>query len=103
MARFPNPGKKLPRLIALNDGVSEWEPERHTIESAQGGDLEAGDIDEAFTAAEAVGDDRLQREATGTVRPDTFTHGTSAQRHNWFNVGYASGRPEDCDTFSGDI
>ena len=41
MARFPNPGKKLPRLIALNDGASEWEPERHTIESAQGGDLEA--------------------------------------------------------------
>ena len=69
----------------------------------QGGDLEAGDIDEAFTAAEAVGDDRLQREATGTVRPDTFTHGTSAQRHNWFNVGYASGRPEDCDTFSGGV
>lgn len=69
----------------------------------QGGDLEAGDTDEAFTAAEAVGDDRLQREATGTVRPDTFTHGTSAQRHNWFNVGYASGRPEDCDTFSGGV
>jgi predicted metalloprotease len=66
------------------------------------GDLEEGDIEEAFTAAEAVGDDRLQREATGTVRPDTFTHGTSAQRRRWFDTGYASGRPERCDTFAAD-
>jgi predicted metalloprotease len=66
------------------------------------GDLEAGDIDEAVQAAGAVGDDRLQRQATGTVRPDTFTHGTSAQRARWFTNGYKTGEPASCDTFSAD-
>jgi predicted metalloprotease len=69
----------------------------HTVFKA--GDLEDGDIEEAFTAAEAVGDDRLQREATGTINPDSFTHGTSAQRRQWFDAGYESGKPESCDTF----
>jgi predicted metalloprotease len=64
------------------------------------GDLEPGDLDEAFTATEAVGDDRLQRQATGHVNPDTFTHGTSEQRHHWFDQGYESGKPAACDTFS---
>ena len=64
------------------------------------GDLEPGDLDEAFTAAEAIGDDRLQREATGTVDPDSFTHGTSEQRRRWFEAGYESGSPADCDTFT---
>jgi len=63
--------------------------------------LEAGDIDEALTAASAVGDDRLQRQATGTVNPDTFTHGTAAQRSAWFKRGYDSGEVKACDTFSG--
>ena len=67
------------------------------------GDLEPGDIDEAFTAAEAVGDDRLQRQAGGTVNPDSFTHGTSEQRRSWFDRGYESGEPASCDTFAGDI
>jgi uncharacterized protein len=66
------------------------------------GDLDEGDIDEAFGAARAVGDDRLQKQATGTVRPDTFTHGTSAQRRAWFNRGYRTADPGDCDTFSAD-
>ncbi|HRE60405.1 MAG TPA: neutral zinc metallopeptidase [Micropepsaceae bacterium] len=61
--------------------------------------LEMGDINEAIGAAEAVGDDRLQRAATGTVQPDSFTHGTSAQRAQWFTTGYQSGRMESCDTF----
>jgi uncharacterized protein len=66
------------------------------------GDLEEGDLDEAFTASEAVGDDRLQREATGRIDPDSFTHGTSEQRRTWFTKGYESGDAAVCDTFSPD-
>ena len=66
------------------------------------GDLEPGDLDEAFTAAEAVGDDRLQRQAGGQVDPDSFTHGTSEQRRRWFDHGFRSGNPADCNTFAAD-
>jgi uncharacterized protein len=51
-------------------------------------------------AASAVGDDRLQRRATGTVSPDSFTHGTSAQRSRWFRRGLDSGTTKACDTFA---
>jgi predicted metalloprotease len=68
----------------------------------QAGELQPGDIEEAFTAAEAVGDDRLQRQATGRVDPDTFTHGTSAQRRHWFDSGRQAGQPSACDTFTPD-
>ena len=64
------------------------------------GDLERGDLDEAFTASEAVGDDRLQSQAGGGVDPDSFTHGTSEQRRRWFTKGYESADPGACDTFS---
>jgi len=64
------------------------------------GYLEEGDLDEALNAASAVGDDRIQEEATGRVTPDTFTHGTSAQRRNWFYKGYTNGDLEEWDTFS---
>jgi len=64
------------------------------------GALEPGDLDEAFTATEAIGDDRLQRRAGGSVDPDSFTHGTSEQRRTWFENGYESGDPAACDTFS---
>ena len=67
------------------------------------GDLQPGDLDEAFTASEAVGDDRLQSQAGQRVNPDSFTHGTSEQRRTWFDKGFDSGKPADCDTFSGDI
>ena len=62
--------------------------------------LESGDIEEALNAATAIGDDRLQKQSTGTVVPDSFTHGTSAQRVRWFKTGFASGSVRDCDTFS---
>lgn len=58
------------------------------------------EIDEAINAAEAVGDDRIQEQAQGRVDPDSFTHGTSAQRADWFTRGYRTGSPSVCDTFS---
>jgi uncharacterized protein len=61
--------------------------------------LEAGDIEEAMRAAEAIGDDTLQRAGTGTVQPETWTHGSAAQRMRWFERGYRSGSVEACDTF----
>jgi hypothetical protein len=61
--------------------------------------LEAGDLEEAMNAAAQIGDDTLQRRGQGTVVPETFTHGTSAQRQAWFQRGQQSGRPSDCDTF----
>lgn len=68
----------------------------------QRGLLEEGDIEEAMTAAAAVGDDRLQEQAQGYVVPDSFTHGTSEQRAEWFARGFESGAVESCDT-SGEI
>lgn len=63
----------------------------------------AQDIDQALSAAQAVGDDRIQRRMQGMVTPDGFTHGTSAQRTKWFTTGYETGDPKRCDTFSGGI
>jgi hypothetical protein len=63
--------------------------------------LEQGDIEEGLTAASSIGDDRLQRMQNGVVQPDRFTHGSSAQRMEWFRRGLESGRPDACDTFGG--
>lgn len=62
--------------------------------------LEQGDVDEALRAASAIGDDTLQRQAQGYVVPDSFTHGSAAQRQRWFRRGLKSGRLADCDTFN---
>ncbi len=62
--------------------------------------LEAGDVEEALNAASAIGDDTLQRQSRGTVVPESFTHGTSAQRQRWFRTGLRTGDPDSCDTFS---
>jgi predicted metalloprotease len=68
-------------------------------EKKRPGFLEAGDIDGALQTASAIGDDTLQRKATGRVVPDSFTHGTSAQRKRWFMTGYQQGTVQACNTF----
>ena len=65
--------------------------------------MEAGDLEEGLRAAEAIGDDTLQRQAQGRVVPESFTHGTSAQRMKWLRRGYETGDPAACDTFSGAV
>ena len=62
--------------------------------------LEPGDLEQGLKAASSVGDDTLQRRTQGTVVPDSFTHGTSAQRVGWFKNGFDSGKIDSCDTFS---
>ena len=66
----------------------------------QGWRLEAGDIDTALHAASQIGDDTLQKRARGTVVPESFTHGTSAQRVSWFKKGIDAGQIDACDTFA---
>jgi uncharacterized protein len=63
--------------------------------------LERGDVEEGLAAAASVGDDRLQKQSTGTVQPETWTHGSAAQRSQWFRRGYTSGKLAECDTFQG--
>jgi hypothetical protein len=62
--------------------------------------LEQGDVDDALKAASAVGDDTLQKETQGYVVPDSFTHGSSAQRTRWFSTGLKSGQISACNTFN---
>jgi len=73
-------------------GVWAHETQRENI-------LDPGDIEEGMNAAAAVGDDRIQRETTGRVNQETFTHGSSAQRVSWFKKGLERGEPKDCNTF----
>lgn len=61
--------------------------------------LEQGDVEEALNAASAVGDDRIQQKTTGRVNVDSFTHGSAAQRAQWFRRGFDAGDPKGCDTF----
>ncbi len=68
--------------------------------TAQRNILESGDVDEGLAAAAAVGDDRLQSATSGRISPDSFTHGTSAQRSQWFLAGFTAGSITHCDTFS---
>jgi len=63
--------------------------------------LEPGDVEEALTAASAIGDDRIQQQSSGRVNPESWTHGSSQQRVQWFRKGMESGNPDQCDTFGG--
>ncbi|QKV18809.1 KPN_02809 family neutral zinc metallopeptidase [Oricola thermophila] len=71
--------------------------------TAQRGLLEAGDLEEALNAATQIGDDAIQKRTQGYVVPDSFNHGTSAQRREWFSRGFESGRLDDCDTFNNPV
>ena len=62
--------------------------------------LDPGDLEEGLTAASAIGDDKIQKQTQGTVVPESFTHGSSAQRVRWFKRGMDTGRIQDCDTFN---
>lgn len=106
------------QVNALRNKLSETEYNKYSVKLelqadyyagvwahyAQGKNLlEAGDLEEAMTAASAVGDDTIQKKARGYAVPDSFTHGTSEQRMSWFRKGFDSGSLEDGDTFGGSL
>ena len=70
-------------------------------QQAQGWRLEPGDIEQALNAASQIGDDKLQKQSRGRVVPESFTHGTSAQRVSWFKRGVETGSVDACNTFEG--
>jgi len=71
----------------------------HANQDRSGKMIGEGDVEQAIAAATAIGDDRLQRQAQGRVVPDSFTHGSSAQRVRWFKTGLEGGDMNRCDTF----
>jgi predicted metalloprotease len=106
----------LPRTTELRQQASETDANAISVlvelqadcyagiwahDTKNAGTLEDGDIEEALNAASRIGDDTLQRQSQGTVVPDSFTHGTSAQRVEWFRKGETTGDMKACDTFGG--
>ncbi|BFI96552.1 MAG: neutral zinc metallopeptidase [Rhodanobacter sp.] len=119
-------GHHVQNLLGVFDKVRQWQRQGYPMDGADGLSvrqelqadcfagvwanrtqqrldwLQPGDVESALNAASQIGDDTLQRAARGTVVPDSFTHGTSAQRVKWFKAGMASGDINSCNTFSGD-
>ncbi|MGW9233086.1 KPN_02809 family neutral zinc metallopeptidase [Pseudorhizobium sp. NPDC055634] len=108
----------LPRFNQSRQRMSEVEANRMSVRvelqadcfagvwakfTDQKGLLEQGDLEEALNAAQQIGDDTLQKRSQGYVVPESFNHGTSAQRMDWFRRGFENGDVNACDTFSGDI
>lgn len=108
----------LPKFNAMRQNMGEAEANAMSVRvelqadcfagiwghfTKQKGILEQGDLEEALNAAQQIGDDNLQRKMQGYVVPESFNHGTSAQRATWFKRGFDSGKLESCDTFSGNI
>ncbi|MBS9720992.1 zinc metallopeptidase [Tianweitania sp. BSSL-BM11] len=108
----------LPRFNQMRQTMSPEEANRMSVRvelqadcfagvwahyTQQKGLLDAGDVDEALNAATQIGDDTLQKRTQGYVVPDSFNHGTSAQRRNWFQRGIENGRLSDCDTFNNPV
>ena len=98
MERRPDQQNQLSVLVELQADcyAGVW---AHT--AAQEGIVQAGDIDDGLRAAAAVGDDRIQRMGGGAMHPESWTHGSSAQRATWFRRGFNGGTVSGCDTFSG--
>jgi len=108
----------LPRFNQMRQSMSEADANKMSVRvelqadcfagiwgyyTNQEGIVEQGDLAEAINAAHQIGDDTLQKRTQGYVVPETFNHGTSAQRAEWFTRGYNSGKLESCDTFNADI
>ena len=93
----PEFDKFLDILIEFNQG---WAKNASAVSNGQVA-LDAGEFEEGMKTAQAIGDDTLQRRSGGRVSPESFTHGSSAQRVEWLQRGYQSGDPAACDTFSG--
>jgi uncharacterized protein len=108
----------LPKFNQMRQSMSEGEANQMSMRvelqadcfagvwghfTAQKGILEQGDLEEALNAAQQIGDDTLQRRTQGYVVPESFNHGTSAQRQTWFARGFKSGKLSDCDTFNNPI
>ena len=97
-----SPAERANFLVAMGESLfADASPDAQRLRHGMLDLIGGGDIESALSAASAVGDDRLQKAARGYVQPETFTHGTSEQRMQWFKRGLDAGAINACDTFSG--